>query len=122
MYNSHVFENENENKSIPSCQITCFEQCTYIRIKGLGGKTSREIHTAMMEACGTSAVGFTIVKRQCKLFMEGCGEVEDIERSRCPATVHNDKTNAVIIATLLDQYRRMKVREMKAERGILKTS
>ncbi len=71
----------------------------------------------LIETCGASAVGFTTVK-QCELFMEGHGGLEDVEKSGRPVAVHDDKMNVVIITTLLDKDRRMMQREMEGESGI----
>jgi histone-lysine N-methyltransferase SETMAR len=48
--------------------------------------------------------------------------VEDEPRGGRPAGVRDDDTNAVIVATLLDEDRRMTVREMEAECNIPKSS
>ncbi len=80
-----------------------FEQCAYIRIETLRGKTGREIHEALTEACGSETIGFTTVKRWCKLFLEGRTQVVDEERSKRPSGVVNDSTNAVIVEIMLDE-------------------
>ncbi len=103
-------------------RITRFEQCAYIRIETLHGKTGQEIHEALTEACGSDTIGFTTVKRWCKLFLEGRTPVVDEERSGRPSNVVNDSTNAVIVETVLDKDRRMTIREMEAESRIFRTS
>ncbi len=113
-------ESENENKSVLSGQTMRFEQCNYIHIKVLCGKTSKKIRIALTEVGGTNAVEFTAVKCGSKLFTEGCRRVEGKERCGRAAAVCDDKTNALIIATLLDKDRRMMV-EMEVNSRIPKT-
>ncbi|EFN81228.1 hypothetical protein EAI_03461, partial [Harpegnathos saltator] len=52
----------------------------------------------------------------------GRTSIEDDPRAGRPSTVTADDTNASIIATLLDEDRRITVREIEAETGISKTS
>ncbi len=59
---------EEDNVSGTSSRITRFEQCAYIRIETLRGKTGRKIHEALTEACGSDTIGFTTVKWWRKLF------------------------------------------------------
>ncbi len=48
--------------------------------------------------------------------------MENEARTGQPATVHNDDTNSVIIATLLDKNTRMMVKEIERESGIARKS
>ncbi|XKL68252.1 hypothetical protein PGB90_003743 [Kerria lacca] len=51
-----------------------------------------------------------------------CVSVEDDQRTGRPSTVIADNTNAAIIAALLDEDRRITVREIEEETGISKSS
>ncbi len=115
-------ETEEDNMSGTSGRITRFEHRTYIRIEILHDKTGREIHEALTEVCGNDTIGFTTVKQWHKLFLEGCTQVVDEESSGRPSDLVNYSTNAVIVETMLDEDRRMTIREMEAESGISRTS
>ncbi len=91
---------KKDNVSGTLDRITRFAQHAYIRIETLCGKTGWEIHEALTEACGSDTVGFTTVKRWCKLFLEGRTQVVDEERSGRPSDV-------VIVETMLDEDRWM---------------
>ncbi len=113
---------EEDNVSGISDRITCFEQCAYIHIETLCGKTGQEIHEALTEANGSDTTGFTTVKWWHKLFLEGRTQVVDEERSERPSDMVNDSTNAVIVETMLDKDRQMMIREMEVQSGISRTS
>ncbi len=113
---------EENNVSGTSGRIMRFEQRAYIRIETLRGKIGWEIHEASAEACGSDTIGFTTVKQWHKLFLEGCTHVVDEERSGRPSDMVNDSTNGVIVETMLNEDRRMTIREMEVESGICRTS
>ncbi len=96
---------EEDNVSGTLGRITRFEHPTYFRIETLRGKTGREIHKTLTEACGSDTIDFTTVKRWCKLFLEDRKQVVDEERSGRPSDVVNDSTNTVIVETMLDEDR-----------------
>ncbi len=103
-------------------RITHFEQCAYIRIETLSGKTGREIYEALTEACGSHTIGFTTIKRWRKLFLKGRTQVIDEKKSERPSNMVNNSTNTVIVETMLDKDRRMTIREMEVENEISRTS
>ncbi len=115
-------ESEEDNVSGMSSWIMRFKQRIYIRIETLCGKTGREIHEALTEAFGSDTIGFTTVQWWRKLFLESRTQVVYEERSGTPSDMVNDSTNAVIVETMLDEDRRMTIREMEVQSGISRTS
>jgi len=56
----------DENNS--SSNISVFEQCAYIRIETIRGKTVSEIHNALNEVCGIYTVDLNTVQRWHRLY------------------------------------------------------
>lgn len=110
------------NENSPSGRISAIEQRAYIRIETVRGKKVPDIHAALKEACGKFTVNRSTVQRWHTKFREGRISIEDDPRAGRPPAVTVDNTNASIIATLLDEDRRITVREIEAETGISKTS
>ncbi|EFN76541.1 Putative uncharacterized protein FLJ37770, partial [Harpegnathos saltator] len=76
----------------------------------------------LKEAYRRFTVNRSTVQRWHTKFREGRITIEDDPCAGRPSTVTADNTNASIIATLLDEDRRITVREIEAETGISKTS
>lgn len=110
-------ESDNESENNSSAYIYVFEQRAYIKIETICGKTVPEIHAALNEVCGTDTVDRSTVQRWHQRFREGRKSIDNNSRSGRPSTVTQDNTNAVIHATLLDEDRRITVREIENETG-----
>ncbi|KAI4466432.1 mariner mos1 transposase-like protein [Holotrichia oblita] len=108
-------DNDSENKS--SAHISVLEQRAYIKIE-----TIPEIHAALNEACGMDTVDRSTVQIWHQRFRKGRISIENNPRSGRPSIVTQDNTNTAIVATLIDEDRRMTVREVAAATGISKSS
>ncbi|KAL4083208.1 hypothetical protein QTP88_028538 [Uroleucon formosanum] len=115
-------ESDNESENNSSAHISVFEQRAYIKIETIRGKTVPEIHAALNEVCGTDTVDRSTVQRWHQRFRDGRTSIDNNPRSGRPSTVTQDNTNAAILATLLDEDRRITVREIEQETGISKSS
>ncbi|KAK9731604.1 hypothetical protein QE152_g13460 [Popillia japonica] len=113
-------DNDSENKS--SAHISVLEQRAYIKIETIRGKSVPEIHATLNEACGIDTVDRSTVQRWHKRFRKGRISIENNPRSGRPSIVTQDNTNAAIVDTLIDEDRRMTVREVAAATGISKSS
>ncbi|XP_025154653.1 uncharacterized protein LOC105190474 [Harpegnathos saltator] len=97
------------NENSPSGWISATEQRAYIRSETVRGKKVPEIHAALKEAYRRFTVNRSTVQRWHTKFREGRTSIEDDPRAGQPSTVTADNTNASIIATLLDEDRRITV-------------
>ncbi|KAK9686062.1 hypothetical protein QE152_g37494 [Popillia japonica] len=113
-------DNDSENKS--SAHISVLEQRAYIKIETIRGKTVPEIHAALNEACGMDTADRSTVQRWHQRFRKGRISIENNPRSGRPSIVTQDNTNAAIVATVIDEDRRMTAREVAAATGISKSS
>lgn len=95
-------------------RVTVEEQRAYIKIETLRGKTSTEIHRALQEACQESSLDRSTVSRWNKRFREGRTSVKDDQRSGRPRTATDD-TSAVIVATIIEEDRRLTCLEIAEE-------
>jgi len=69
----------NENNS--SANISVFEQCAYIKIETIRGKTVSEIHAALNEVCGIYTVDLNTVQRWHQLFHDSRISADNNPRS-----------------------------------------
>ncbi|VVC34278.1 Ribonuclease H-like domain [Cinara cedri] len=113
-----ICESNNESENNSSAHISIFEQRAYIKIETIRGKTVPEIHAALNEVCGTDTVDRSTVQRWHQRFRDGRISIDNNPRSGRPSTVTQDNTNAAILATLLDEDRRITVREIENETEI----
>ncbi|VVC45370.1 Hypothetical protein CINCED_3A020214 [Cinara cedri] len=109
-------ESDNESENNSSAHISVFEQRAYIKIETIRGKTVPEIHAALNEVCGTDTVDRSTVQRWHQRFRDGRISIDNSPRSGRPSTVTQDNTNAAILATLLDEDRRITAREIDNEK------
>ncbi|VVC32732.1 Hypothetical protein CINCED_3A021716 [Cinara cedri] len=107
-------ESDNESENNSSAHISVFEQRAYIKIETIRGKTVPEIHAALNEVCGTDTVDRSTVQRWRQRFRDGRISIDNNPRSGRPSTVTQDNTNAAILATLLDEDRRITKRKIAA--------
>ena len=65
-----------------SGNVTIDDQCAYIKIETLRGKTPTEIHSSLMEVCGVETVDWSTISR----FREGRLSIENDPKSGWPWT------------------------------------
>ncbi|KAF0753313.1 histone-lysine N-methyltransferase SETMAR-like [Aphis craccivora] len=100
-------ESDNESENNSSAHVSVFEQRAYIKIETIRGKTVPEIHAALNEVCGTDTVDRSTVQRWYQRFRDGRISIDNNPRSGRPSTVTQDNTKAAILATLLNEDRRI---------------
>jgi len=64
--------------------VTNDDQCTYIKIGTLRGKTPTEIHSSLMEVCGVETVDRSTISRWTQGFYEGRLSIENDPNSGRP--------------------------------------
>ena len=94
-----------------SGRITRSDQRSYIKIESLRGKNPTEIHNALREVCGDSAVDRSTVSRWSARFREGRESIEDNPRSGRPSTA-TDYTSQVIVNDILKRIDGKHVRKL----------
>lgn len=109
-----------------SAHVIALEQHVHIKIETLRGKSMAKINRTLIEICGDDAVNRTTIQRWFRYFRESPTSIEDNPRSGRPSIITGDNiegnTNACIIATLLEEDRRIMVKETEAETNISKSS
>lgn len=93
------------------------EQRSYIKIEHLRGKTGREIHENLCEACGPYAVSFNTVYRWLRRFSTGILDSSDEQRSGRPIEA-TDKCHIEKVKELLKEDRRYTCDELAESVGI----
>ncbi|XP_075222652.1 uncharacterized protein LOC142325147 isoform X3 [Lycorma delicatula] len=97
-----------------SSQVTRQDQHSYAKIEILRGKTPTEIHGQLKEVCGNSAVDRSTVSRWAQRLRESCRSVTDDSRTERPK-ITTENMSADIIATILDEDRRITAEEISVE-------
>jgi len=64
--------------------MTNDDQCAYIKIETLRGKTPTEIHSSLMEVCGVETGGRSTISRWAQRFREGRLSIENDPKSGQP--------------------------------------
>ncbi|PNF33091.1 Dynein heavy chain 10, axonemal [Cryptotermes secundus] len=68
--------------------ISVEDQRSWIKIECARGRTARQCHQGLQEACGESALPYRTVARWVKAFNEGCQNVADVRRPGLPSVMH----------------------------------
>ena len=89
-----------------SCTVTNDDQCAYIKIETLRGKTPKEVHSSLMEVCGVETVERSTVSRWAQCFREGRLSIENDPNSGRPRTSTDDKCVERVLQ-ILEVARRM---------------
>lgn len=104
-----------------SARVTNLDQRSYIKIETLRGRTPTEIYNALREVCGDTTVNRSTISRWASKFKAGQESIKDDPRSGRPRT-STDATSAAIVATIIDEDRRMTLEEIACEANISKAS
>lgn len=107
----------SERRSSVMAAVSQEEQRAYIKIEYLRGKTGKEIHENLHEACGKSSVSLKTVYRWLERFSDGKMDLLDEPRSGRPVEVTDDY-HAEKIKELLDEDRRYTCEELAENVGI----
>ena len=87
------------------------EQRSWIETECARGRTARQCHQGLQEACGESALPYRTVARWLKAFNEGRQNVADMRPSVSEEEVY-------ALTALLDSDRRHMIRELARETGL----
>lgn len=104
-----------------SARVTNLDQRSYIKIETLRGRTPTEIYDLLREVCGANTMNRSTISRWSAKFKRGQTSVEDDPRSGRPRT-SLEATNASIVATIIDEDRRLTLEEIAQEANLSKTS
>ncbi|PNF42584.1 hypothetical protein B7P43_G04699, partial [Cryptotermes secundus] len=95
------------------------EQRSWIKIECARGRTARQCHRGLQEACGESAVPYRTVARWVKAFNEGRQNVADMRRPGRPSVSEEE---VYALSALLESDRRHTIRELARETGLAHTT
>jgi len=95
------------------------EQRSWIKIECARGRTARQCHQGLQEACGESALPYRTVARWVKVFNEGRQNVADMRR---PGHPNVSEEEVYALTALLDSDRHHTIRELAQERGLAHTT
>ena len=95
------------------------EQRSWIKIERARGRTARQCHQGLQEACGESALPYRTVARWVKAFNEGRQNVADVRRPGRPSVSEEE---VYALTALLDSDRRHTIRELARETGLAHTT
>jgi len=101
--------------------VTNDNQCTYIKIETLRGKTPTEIHSSLMEVCGVETVDRSTISRWAQRFHEGRLSIDNDPKSGQPRTSTDDQSVEHVLQ-ILEVDRRMTREEIAHCAGILRAS
>ena len=82
--------------------VSVEEQRSYIKIEHLRGKSDKEIHEKLCEACGNNALSFKTVYRWLARFSAGKTDISDEARSGRPHEA-NDPYHIEKVKEVLDE-------------------
>ncbi|PNF32315.1 hypothetical protein B7P43_G16249 [Cryptotermes secundus] len=95
------------------------EQRSWIKIDYARGRTARQCHQGLQEACGESTLPYRTVARWVKAFNEGRQNVADMRRPGRPSVSEEE---VYALSALLDSDRRLTIRELARETGLAHTT
>ncbi|GBL87724.1 hypothetical protein AVEN_81339-1 [Araneus ventricosus] len=95
------------------------KQRSWIKIECLRGRTARQCHQGLQEACGEFAVPYRTVERWVKAFNQGRQNVTDMRR---PGRHSVSEEEVYAFSALLDSDRRHTIRELARETGLAHTT
>ncbi|PNF16764.1 hypothetical protein B7P43_G00887 [Cryptotermes secundus] len=94
------------------------EQRSWIKLECARGRTARQCHQGLQEACGESALPYRTVARWVKAFNEGRQNVADMRRPGRPSV----REEVYALSALLESDRRHTIRELARETGLAHTT
>lgn len=109
MFQNYVID----EASLPD-QVTRQDQLSYLKIETLRGKTPTEIYSQLKEVCGSTAVDRNTIFRWSQRFRENFQNILDVSRTERPR-ITTENMSADIIATILDEDRRIIAEEICVE-------
>jgi len=95
------------------------EQRSWKKIQCARGRTARQCHQDLQEACGEPALPYRTVARWVKVFNEGRQNVADMRRPGRPSVSEEE---VCALTALLDSDRRHTIRELARETGLAHTT
>ena len=91
------------------------EQRTWLKIECARGRTARECHQGLQEACGAAALPYRTVARWVAAFRQGRENVEDMLRSGHPPVSDEDVQT---VSALVEADRNVTIRELAQDIGL----
>jgi len=91
--------------------VTNNDQCAYIKIETLRGKTPTEIYSSLMEVCGVETVDRSTISRWAQRFREGGLSIKSDPKSGRPRTSTDDESVERVLQ-ILEEDRRMTLEEI----------
>ena len=85
--------------------VTNDNQCAYIKIETLRGKTAMEIHSSLMEVCGVETVDRSTISRWAQHFCEGRLSIENDPKAGRPWTSTDDQSVDCVLQILEEDHR-----------------
>jgi transposase len=101
--------------------VTNDDQCEYIKIETLRGKTPTEIHSSLMAVCGVETVERSTISRWAQRFREGKLSIENDPKSGRLRTSTDDQ-NVERVLQILEEDRRMTCEEIAHSAGTSRAS
>ncbi|PNF41892.1 hypothetical protein B7P43_G15542 [Cryptotermes secundus] len=95
------------------------EQRSSIKIECARGRTARQCHQGLQEACGEFALPYRTVARWVKAFNEGRQNVADMRRQGRPSISEEEM---YALSALVESDRRHTIRELARETGLAHTT
>ncbi|PNF13900.1 hypothetical protein B7P43_G10655 [Cryptotermes secundus] len=92
------------------------EQRSWIKLEYARGRTARQCHQGLQEACGEYALPYRTVARWVKAFNEGPQNMADMRRPGRPSVSEEE------VSALLESDRRHTIRELARETGLAHTA
>ena len=81
------------------------DQCAYIKIETLRGKTPTEIHSSLMAVCGVETVGRSTISRWPQRFREGRLSTGNDPKSGRPRTSIDDQSVERVLQILEEDHK-----------------
>ncbi|PNF43802.1 hypothetical protein B7P43_G09556 [Cryptotermes secundus] len=97
--------------------VSQLEQCCYMKIAVLRGRTVTECHSELVEALGDHALLYRTVARWIKSFQCGREASTDLQCSGHPVSVRTNVSHAVI-AQRIEEDRRWSLKRLERHTGI----
>ena len=102
-------------------EVTIEEQRAFVKIMTLRHRKPPEIHEALLEACGDSAMALRTVQKWAQRVHEGNGSTEDASRTGRPSSACVDE-HVEQIRALMQNERRWTCTELAEQTDVSKTS
>ena len=94
------------------------EQETWIKIQCARGRTAKQCHRGLQEACDAAALPYRTVARWVAAFRDGCECLEHMPRSGHPPV---SDENVQLVSALVEVDRNVTIRQLERDTGLART-